>query len=121
MRKAIGRGLCVAALTLVAFASGAVAQDTVRVRGTIDRLEGPVYVVKSRDGTEMKVALADNGLVVALVKASLADIKQGSFVGATGMPSRTAARRRSRSTSSRRRCVAPAKDIIRGICAPTLR
>ena len=86
MQKAIGRGLCVAALTLVAFASGAVAQDTVRVRGTIDRLEGPVYVVKSRDGTEMKVALADNGLVVALVKASLADIKQGSFVGATGMP-----------------------------------
>ena len=63
-----------------------VAQDTVRVRGTIDRLEGPVYVVKSRDGTEMKVALADNGLVVALVKASLADIKPGSFVGATGMP-----------------------------------
>ena len=86
MRKAIGRGLCVAALTLVAFASAAVAQDTVRVRGTIDRLEGPVYVVKSRDGTEMKVALADNGLVVALVKASLADIKPGSFVGATGMP-----------------------------------
>jgi len=71
---------------LVAFASAAVAQDTVRVRGTIDRLEGPVYVVKSRDGTEMKVALADNGLVVALVKASLADIKPGSFVGATGMP-----------------------------------
>jgi hypothetical protein len=86
MRKAIGRGLCVAALTLVAFASGAVAQDTVRVRGTIDRLEGPVYVVKSSDGAEMKVALADNGLVVALVKASLADIKPGSFVGATGMP-----------------------------------
>jgi hypothetical protein len=73
-------------LALVAFASGAVAQDTVRVRGTIDRLEGPIYVVKARDGTEMKVALAENGLVVALVKASLADIKQGSFVGATGMP-----------------------------------
>jgi hypothetical protein len=58
----------------------------VRIRGTIDRVEGPIYVVKARDGTEMKVALADNGLVVALVKASLADIKQGSFVGATGMP-----------------------------------
>ncbi len=86
MRKAIGRGLGVAALTLVAFASGAVAQDTVRVRGTIDRVEGPIYVVKSHDGTEMKVVLAENGLVVALVKASLADIKQGSFVGATGMP-----------------------------------
>lgn len=86
MRKTIGRGFGVAASMLVAFASAAVAQDTVRVRGTIDRIEGPIYVVKARDGTEMKVALAENGLVVALVKASLADIKQGSFVGATGMP-----------------------------------
>lgn len=86
MQKTIGRGFCVAALMLVAFASAAVAQDTVRVRGTIDRVEGNIYVVKARDGSEMKVALAENGLVVALVKASLADIKQGSFVGATGMP-----------------------------------
>lgn len=86
MQKAIARGFSLAALSLLAFASGASAQDTVRVRGTIERVEGPIYVVKSRDGTEMKVVLADNGLVVALVKASLADIKQGSFVGATGMP-----------------------------------
>ena len=86
MQKAIARGLGAAALMLVAFASAASAQDTVRVRGTIDRVEGPIYVIKSRDGTEMKVALAENGLVVALVKASLADIKQGTFVGATGMP-----------------------------------
>jgi uncharacterized protein DUF5666 len=86
MQKTIRRGFCVAALMLVALASAAVAQDTVRVRGTIDRVEGPIYVVKARDGTEMKVALAENGLVVALVKATLADIKQGSFVGATGMP-----------------------------------
>jgi Domain of unknown function (DUF5666) len=86
MQKAIARGFRLAALSLVVFASAAAAQDSVRVRGTIERVEGPIYVVKSRDGTEMKVALAENGLVVALVKASLADIKQGSFVGATGMP-----------------------------------
>ena len=84
--QAAARGFGLAVLSLIAFASAAGAQDTVRVRGTIDRVEGPIYVVKARDGTEMKVALADNGLVVALVKASLADIKQGSFVGATGMP-----------------------------------
>jgi hypothetical protein len=86
MRKGIARGFCLAALSLAVFASATSAQDTVRVRGTIERVEGPIYVIKSRDGTEMKVALAENGLVVALVKASLADIKQGSFVGATGMP-----------------------------------
>ncbi len=90
MQQVIWRALCLAALTLFAFGSvlGSVAyaQDTVRVRGTIDRVEGPIYVVKSRDGTELKVALADNGIVVAIVKASLADIKPGLFVGSTAMP-----------------------------------
>jgi hypothetical protein len=82
--KALRLGL--AALTFAAFGSAAAAQDTVRVRGTIERLEGPVYVVKARDGAELKVTLMDNGVVVALVKASLADIKPGLFVGSTGMP-----------------------------------
>ena len=45
-----------------------------------------MYVLKLRDGTEAKVSLAENALVVAIVKASLSDIKQGSFVGSTGMP-----------------------------------
>ena len=34
----------------------------------------------------MKVKLPDNVMVVALTKASLADIKQGSYVGVAGMP-----------------------------------
>jgi hypothetical protein len=63
------------------------AQDApVRVRGTIDRVEGDVYVVKSRAGAELKVKLADNASVVALIKASLADIKPGAYVGVAGMP-----------------------------------
>jgi hypothetical protein len=82
--KALTLGL--AALILAAFGSAAGAQDTVRVRGTIERLEGPIYVVKARDGAELKVTLMDNGIVVAIVKASLADIKPGLFVGSTGMP-----------------------------------
>jgi hypothetical protein len=90
MQQVIWRALCLAALTLFAFGSvfGSVAyaQDTVRVRGTIDRVEGPIYVVKSRDGAELKVALAENGIVVAIVKASLSDIKPGLFVGSTAMP-----------------------------------
>ena len=94
MQQVIWRALCLAALTLFALGSGlgpvlgsvAYAQDTVRVRGTIDRVEGPIYVVKSRDGAELKVALAENGIVVAIVKASLSDIKPGLFVGSTAMP-----------------------------------
>jgi hypothetical protein len=63
------------------------AQDApVRVRGTIDRVEGDVYVVKVRGGGELKVRLAGNAMVVALIRASLSEIKQGSYVGVSGMP-----------------------------------
>jgi len=63
------------------------AQDApVRVRGTIDRVEGDTYIVKPRGGAELKVTLAEKAMVVALIKASLADIKQGSYVGVSGMP-----------------------------------
>ena len=64
----------------------ALAQDTVRVRGTIERIDGSTYVVKTRDGAELKVAVADNPEIAGVVKASLSDIKQGSFVGVTAMP-----------------------------------
>jgi len=62
------------------------AQDTVRVRGTIDRVDGDTYVVKARDGAELKLKLAPNAQVVALIKASLGDIKQGSYIGVAGLP-----------------------------------
>jgi len=61
-------------------------EPPVRVRGTIDRVEGDVYIVKARGGAELKVKLPGNVMVVALSKASLADIKQGSYVGVAGMP-----------------------------------
>ena len=82
----IRRLLQVAGLALVFAASLTFAQDTVRVRGAIERVEGQTFVVKSREGAELKVVLADNALVVAIVKASISDIKPGSFVGVTGMP-----------------------------------
>jgi hypothetical protein len=43
-------------------------------------------VVKARDGAELKVTLAENPKIAGVVKASLSDIKQGSFVGVTAMP-----------------------------------
>ena len=77
----------VAAFAFVAFITAAAAQDQpVRVRGTIERVDNGLYLVKARNGSEHKVKLADNGLVVALVKASLADVKQGSYIGVSGMP-----------------------------------
>lgn len=72
---------------LALLAPAAIAQDApVRVRGTIERVEADHYVIKARNGGEVKVKLPDNVMVVALIKASLADIKQGSYVGVAGMP-----------------------------------
>ena len=49
-------------------------------------MDGAAYVVKTRDGQVVKVTLADKPLFVAMVKASIADIKPGMFVGSTAMP-----------------------------------
>ena len=108
------RAFATAVLVLSAVTSIANAQGTARLRGTVQRMEGPMYVVKLRDGTEAKVALAENGVVVAIVKASLSDIKQGSFVGSTGRRPMEA-RRQSRFISSPRRCAERAKGTTPGI------
>jgi outer membrane lipoprotein SlyB len=75
-------------LALLFTASLALAQApaTVRVRGAIESVDGQMLTVKSRDGATMMVKLADNAPVRAVVKASLADVKQGGFVGITAMP-----------------------------------
>ena len=61
------------------------AQQTMRVRGTIERVDGPTLVVKTRDG-EVKVNLTENAGIFGVVKASLADIKPGAFIGVGAMP-----------------------------------
>jgi hypothetical protein len=63
----------------------AAAQETVRIRGTIEKVDGPVYVVKNRDGAELRLMVTDPQLYVAIVKSTMADIKPGQFVGATGV------------------------------------
>ncbi len=87
-RGILARSLGIIGLAVIMVAPPAWAQDAalVRVRGTIERVDGPIYVVKARDGTELKLTLADKPSIAALVKASLSDIKQGSFVGVTSMP-----------------------------------
>jgi len=77
--------LATLSFALICLALPASAQEAVRVRGTIERLEGPVYVVKSRDGAELKLTVTDNPLFVAIVPATMADIKPGMFVGSAGM------------------------------------
>jgi hypothetical protein len=71
---------------LSAASSTAFAQDPVRVRGTIEAANGNTYTVKTRSGDTVKVTLTDKPLYVAMAKASMADIKAGTFVGITAMP-----------------------------------
>ena len=69
-------------LRVAAFAQQA---QTQRVIGTIAGVDGPTLVVKTSDG-EVKVNLTDKVAVFGVVKATLADLKPGSFVGVGAMP-----------------------------------
>lgn len=77
-----------AALLLVAFASAASAQQpqTVRIRGTIEAVDGATLSIKSRDGADMKVRTTDNVAVFGVAKTELSEIKPGSYIGVTAMP-----------------------------------
>jgi hypothetical protein len=82
-----GRAFGAAILALLFIASAAAqAQNIVRVRGTIESAEGQTFTAKGRDGAPIKVKLADNTRILTLDRKSLADVKQGAFVGITAMP-----------------------------------
>lgn len=60
--------------------------QNVRVRGEIVTVEGPVLIVKARDGADLKIRLADNVSVSGIVKTQLSEIKPGSYIGVSAMP-----------------------------------
>jgi len=64
----------------------ATAQAPVRVRATIEKVEGSLLTVKARDGAQLKIKLIGNVKVLGLAKISLEDIKPGSFIGAAAVP-----------------------------------
>jgi len=85
MSSTLQRMFAAAGFALVCTVLPATAQETVRIRGTIESVDGGVYVVKNRDGAELKVTMTDKPLFVAIVKSTMADIKPGMFVGSTGI------------------------------------
>jgi hypothetical protein len=74
----------VAGSTLLAIAQQPPAPT--RIRGTIEAVDGPMLSIKSREGTDLKVKMTDNVAVFAVVKTDLSEIKEGSYIGVTGMP-----------------------------------
>jgi hypothetical protein len=88
MRRATGLAVGAVGIAMLLAATAAFAQQPqrVRLRGTVEAVDGSVLSMKSRDGSELKVKLPDNTAVRDVVKYSLADIKPGNFIGVTGMP-----------------------------------
>ena len=76
-----------AAALVSAFAVTTVqAQPTQRVRGTIEKVDGNTLLLKSPTGAPVTLTLTDNAVIVGVLKASVADIKEGSYIGSGAMP-----------------------------------
>jgi hypothetical protein len=75
-----------AAVAVLVFTTAAFAQQQGRIRGQIEKVDGGMLALKARDGTMLNVKVADDVRISALVKASLADIKNDSFIGVAGIP-----------------------------------
>ena len=75
-----------AVISVLASAAWAQAPATVRIRGTIESVDGPMLTIKSREGADMKVRMTDNVVVIGIAKSSLADIKPNSYIGVSAMP-----------------------------------
>jgi hypothetical protein len=79
-------------LTVVALAalivSPAIAQQpsTQRLAGTIEKVDGNVIYGKAKDGGTITLKLADDASITAVLKATVADIKPGTYIGTGAMP-----------------------------------
>lgn len=81
----MARALVLALVLLAVLTSLAVAQAPARVRGSVEKLDGQVLTVRSREGVTVAIRLADNYAVVAVTKAALGDITPGVFVGTAAL------------------------------------
>ncbi len=80
------RVLLTGAAIAAALFAPALAQQTQRVRGTIENVNGSSITVKPAEGADVTVKLADNVQVFGVVPAKLADIKAGDYVGVGAQP-----------------------------------
>jgi hypothetical protein len=79
------RILTAAAFATVFAVATASAQQTQRINGTIDKAEGNTLFIKA-EGGPLTLKLADNAVIVGVMKASAADIKAGDYVATGGVP-----------------------------------
>jgi hypothetical protein len=87
MKKMFHTAFAMAAVGLLVATSITYAQDKpVRIRGTIESVDGQNLAVKSREGKDLKVRMAENVRLTAMVRASLKDLTPDTYIGVTAMP-----------------------------------
>jgi len=74
--------LLAGALVFAATAADA-QQKPMRIRGTITAFDGNMLSVKSRDGRDLVIELTEKASVATAKAITLADLKQGDYVGST--------------------------------------
>jgi hypothetical protein len=60
--------------------------QTTRIRGPIQSVDGSTITVKAGEAGDLQVKLTDNAAVYGVVKATLADVKSGAFIGVGATP-----------------------------------
>lgn len=73
-------------LAVAIFTACAQPLPAVRVSGTVENFSGRILSVKSDKLGEVKINLTDDVKVFGVSKATLADVKQGSYVGVGAIP-----------------------------------
>ena len=61
-------------------------QQSMRVAGTVERLDGQVLSIKSDKLGAVKVNLTADAAVFGVTKATIADVKPGAFIGVGAIP-----------------------------------
>jgi hypothetical protein len=75
-----------AMISVLASAAWAQQPPTVRIRGTIESIDGKTMSIKTREGTDVKVNMTDDISVIGIAKTSLSEIKPGSYIGVSALP-----------------------------------
>src|ERR1700688_35385 len=75
-----------AAISVLASVAWAQQAPPMRIRGTIEAVDGAMLTIKTREGNDVKVRMTDNVAVFGVVKTALSEIKEGSYIGVTAMP-----------------------------------
>lgn len=63
---------------------GAEAAD-IHVRGVVTAVDGSNVTIKTREGTDAMLTLGDNWKIGGVIKASISDIKPGTFIGTANL------------------------------------